>query len=57
MGVEEIEGRQEYYLAKIKNAEDQIAKATDPQTRGDWEKVLESYKTSLRHIDLKNIPG
>ena len=54
MGVEEIEGRQEYYLIKIKNAEDQIAKATDPQTREDWEKVLESYRTSLRHINSKN---
>ena len=54
MGVEEIEGRQEYYLIKIKNAEDQIAKATDPQTRQDWEKVLESYRTSLRHNNSKN---
>ena len=57
VGAQEIEGRREYYLMKIKNAEDQIAKATDPQTREDWEKVAESYRTSLRHINFKNDTG
>jgi len=57
VGADEIEGRRAYYLLKIKNAEDQIAQATYPQTRKDWEKVLESYKISLRHINSKNDPG
>lgn len=53
MGAEEIEGRREFYLARLQRAEEQIANATNPEVRKEWQKIAAVYRIQLRTINFK----
>lgn len=49
----DIEERRQFYLAKIKEAEEFAAKSSDPTIHKDMQLVIEGYRKLLTRLSLE----